>query len=80
MPKPEPESRDHRRRTNNAARPIFAEARRIGLVQRHLRKLHHLATRTGPPPTAGSAPSTREMPPRTPQTQDGSRPSTPEAA
>ncbi|WP_370966580.1 hypothetical protein [Amycolatopsis sp. cg9] len=57
--------RHRRRRENGAARTVFDEARRAGLVQRHLRKLHHLAFRaaaeqsgTGPPPdvvTSGGA-------------------------
>lgn len=54
--------RHRRRRENGAARAIFAEARRAGLVQRHLRKLHHLAFRaaaehsgTAPPVAGGTA-------------------------
>ncbi|RSD10749.1 hypothetical protein [Amycolatopsis eburnea] len=68
--------RHRRRRENGVARGIFDEARRADLVQRHLRKLHHLAFRaaaehsgTGPPagalsssdPTPGeAAPPTAE--------------------
>jgi hypothetical protein len=38
--------RHQRRRTNNAARAAFAEARRAGLVQRHILKLTRLSERT----------------------------------
>ncbi len=66
--------RHRRRRENGAARAIFAEARRAGLVQRHLRKLHHLAFRadaehsgTAPPsaPTGGAALSSSDPAPNT---------------
>ena len=46
------------RTRNGAARVLFEEARRAGLVQRHLRKLHYLArhprspTASAPRPTA----------------------------
>ena len=36
----------HRRRTNGAVRAALDQARAAGLVQRHLMKLHHLATRS----------------------------------
>ncbi|MEV6648017.1 hypothetical protein [Amycolatopsis sp. NPDC051371] len=39
----EPVPRHHRRRANSAARAAFDEARRAGLVQRHLTKLRYLA-------------------------------------
>ncbi|MFC5117037.1 hypothetical protein ACFPN7_24110 [Amycolatopsis halotolerans] len=50
-----------RRSRNGAARALFEEARSAGLVQRHLRKLHHLArhphplTASTPQPVAASA-------------------------
>ncbi|MEU4674979.1 hypothetical protein AB0F91_45335 [Amycolatopsis sp. NPDC023774] len=37
------ESRNRRRAGNRAARALFDEARRAGLVRRHLLKLHYLA-------------------------------------
>ncbi|WP_328450787.1 hypothetical protein [Amycolatopsis sp. NBC_00438] len=71
MTDPESDPRHHRRRANGAARAVFDEARRAGLVQRHLRKLHHLAVRrppdhpdpahaTFPPSTTSTIPSTSE--------------------
>lgn len=44
MDENEPE-RHQRRRTNNTARAAFAEARRAGLVQRHILKLTRLSER-----------------------------------
>ncbi|WP_328617937.1 hypothetical protein OHS18_18930 [Amycolatopsis sp. NBC_00355] len=62
MTDPESDPQHHRRRANGAARAVFDEARRAGLVQRHLRKLHHLAVRRPPdhpdPAHAGIPPST----------------------
>ncbi|WP_410589782.1 hypothetical protein [Amycolatopsis sp. lyj-23] len=68
--------RHRRRRANSAARAVLDEARRAGLVQRHLTKLRHLTDRsrtggTGPlaepvRPAPGGLPSSkREAPPRT---------------
>jgi hypothetical protein len=42
----EPGGRHRRRRTNAAARAAFTEARRAGLVQRHLMRLRHLVARS----------------------------------
>jgi hypothetical protein len=61
--------RHRRRRENGVARATLDEARRAGLVQRHLTKLRHLKARSATPQphtalgTAG--PSTPEPPPRT---------------
>jgi hypothetical protein len=68
--------RHRRRRANSAARAVLDEARRAGLVQRHLTKLRYLTARsrtggTGPlaepvrPVSGGLPPSTREAAPRT---------------
>lgn len=46
---------------NGTARALFEEARRAGLVQRHLRKLHHLA-RHPHPPTANTPRPTTNLP------------------
>jgi hypothetical protein len=57
--------RHRRRRTNNAARATFAEARQAGLVQRHILKLARLserARRTGRH-RAGGLPDTSPFPP-----------------
>ncbi|MGW4484936.1 hypothetical protein ACWEOE_13965 [Amycolatopsis sp. NPDC004368] len=64
------ESRHRRRAGNQAARPMFAEARRAGLVRRHLLKLRYLAdhprqhgeTAPTPFPVAGT-PRKRRKPP-----------------
>ncbi|MDI5980325.1 hypothetical protein [Amycolatopsis magusensis] len=49
-----------RRAGNRAARAAFEEARRAGLAQRHLRKLHYLSRhphRARLPPEPSEAPS-----------------------
>jgi hypothetical protein len=64
-------ARHRRRRTNNAARAAFAEARRAGLVQRHILKLARLSERTRRTgrhradvlPEAGSLPPAPEIGP-----------------
>jgi hypothetical protein len=53
--------RHRRRRDTSVVRAALDEARQAGLVQRHLRKLHYLATRppsgeSAPPTAAGAAP------------------------
>ncbi|OXM59594.1 hypothetical protein [Amycolatopsis vastitatis] len=84
--------RHRRRRDNSITRAALDEARRAGLVQRHLTKLRRLATRpaTAQPGTAPgiACPSTTEpagLPPDRFQPAgtdpaDRSRPSTSEAA
>jgi hypothetical protein len=56
-----------RRAQNQASRALFEEARRNGLVQRHLRKLHHLA-RHRTPPTASTPTATTDARPGRPVT------------
>lgn len=51
-----PGGRHRRRRENAITRTAFDEARRAGLVRRHLTKLRYLAERT--PPTAEPDPRT----------------------
>jgi hypothetical protein len=48
----EPRGRHRRRRANHVTRGVLDEARRAGLVQRHLTKLRYLADPAGnaPPP------------------------------
>jgi hypothetical protein len=62
----QPAPRHARRRANRAARAAFDEARRAGLVQRHLMKLHHLAAPPYPGLTAAlegpGAPETERPP------------------
>ncbi|NBH09251.1 hypothetical protein [Amycolatopsis sp. SID8362] len=84
--------RHRRRRENGVARTIFDDARRAGLVQRHLRKLRHLAFRaatehsgTGPPaaavPSGGAALSSSDQAPSGPAAPPGEiAPPTAEAA
>ncbi|KDN22774.1 hypothetical protein [Amycolatopsis rifamycinica] len=76
--------RHHRRRANGAARGAFTEARRAGLVQRHLRKLHHLSRRgtADPPPVRrpDGVPFDRTPPAPAPAPVPSAPPSTSEAA
>lgn len=60
MEEPQPAPRHRRRRANRVARAAFDEARRAGLVQRHLMKLHHLTARPTAVPEGPGAP---ERPP-----------------
>lgn len=48
----EPRGRHRRRRANRVTRGVLDDARRAGLVRRHLTKLRYLADRAGsaPPP------------------------------
>ncbi|MFC5090215.1 hypothetical protein [Amycolatopsis plumensis] len=66
-----PGGRHRRRRQNTITRTALDEARRAGLVQRHLTKLSHLADRARPTP---------EPPPRTPEEPTEHPPSTSDAA
>lgn len=74
----------HRRRVNAVARGAFTEARRAGLVQRHLRKVHHLARQgTADPPPArrpDDVPLDHTPPTPAPSPIPGTPPSTSEAA
>ncbi|WP_410642227.1 hypothetical protein [Amycolatopsis sp. lyj-346] len=76
--------RHHRRRANGAARGAFTEARRAGLVQRHLRKMHHLARREDRGPATRARPDDvpldRTPPAPPPSPVPGAPPSTSEAA
>ncbi len=50
------EGRHRRRRTNRVARTTLDEARRAGLVRRHLTKLRYLAERAARAPAPEPAP------------------------
>ncbi|WP_086840472.1 hypothetical protein [Amycolatopsis kentuckyensis] len=65
----EASGRHRRRRTNSVTRAALDEARRAGLVQRHLTKLRHLTARATAAPAAGDAlPATSGAP--QPETAD----------
>ncbi|WP_146060451.1 hypothetical protein [Amycolatopsis sp. CA-128772] len=66
-----PGGRHRRRRQNTLTRATLDEARRAGLVQRHLTKLRYLADRARPAP---------EPPPRAPEAPEKAPPSTSDAA
>ncbi|MEU0793691.1 hypothetical protein ABZ342_26760 [Amycolatopsis sp. NPDC005961] len=51
----EPGGRHRRRRANRVTRTALDEARRAGLVQRHLTKLRYLAGRAPAPEARGPA-------------------------
>ena len=80
--------RHRRRRDNSVTRAAFDEARRAGLVQRHLTKLRHLTTRSGAAPSLPETPRTVEsvrpapdgFEPAGASTADRSQPSNSEAA
>jgi hypothetical protein len=58
--------RHRRRRDNSVARATLDEARRAGLVQRHLRKLRYLTARSvTSPPDTDPGPLTPGTPPHT---------------
>ncbi|MEV6628578.1 hypothetical protein AB0M83_36915 [Amycolatopsis sp. NPDC051106] len=59
----QPAGRHRRRRANRATRTALDEARRAGLVRRHLTKLRYLADRAGRVPEPGEPPT--EAPPST---------------
>ena len=75
--------RHRRRRDNSVARATLDEARRAGLVQRHLTKLRHLKARSATPQPltalGTTGPSTPEPPPHTTESAH-QRPSNSETA
>jgi hypothetical protein len=56
----ETSGRHRRRRGNSVTRAVLAEARRAGLVQRHLTKLHHLTARSSTASPGPETPGTTE--------------------